>query len=126
MYTNIAYLFKDVFEVLVFISFVIYVKIKLKCLCLHRSIGIPKKIKHSVVNVCISTLMLMVVFMFGINRRDMEVLCQIVGIFIHYLTLCVIFWITVCTKYVDDSNSLLCFIFVFTNKQTFVCCCNFW
>ncbi|XP_055891327.1 uncharacterized protein LOC106070481 isoform X2 [Biomphalaria glabrata] len=61
----------------------------------YSSIGIPKKIKHAVVNICISTLLMMAAFIFGINRTDFELPCQIAGICIHYLTLCTVFWITI-------------------------------
>ncbi|XP_041370452.1 adhesion G protein-coupled receptor A3-like [Gigantopelta aegis] len=60
-----------------------------------RLIFIPKKMKHSVINICISVLLLIVAFTMGINRTDLELVCQIAGICIHYLTLCAIFWITI-------------------------------
>ncbi|CAL1548561.1 unnamed protein product [Lymnaea stagnalis] len=59
------------------------------------SIGIPKKIKHAVVNLCLSTFLMMAAFIFGINRTDFELPCQMAGICIHYLTLCAVFWITI-------------------------------
>ncbi|XP_067657299.1 adhesion G protein-coupled receptor A3-like [Haliotis asinina] len=60
-----------------------------------RMIYIPKKMKHSVINICISVLLLIVAFTMGINRTDFELVCQIAGIAIHYLTLCAVFWITI-------------------------------
>ncbi|KAK6177945.1 hypothetical protein SNE40_012804 [Patella caerulea] len=60
-----------------------------------RVIYIPKKLKHSVINICISVHLLIVAFTLGINRTDLELACQIAGICIHYLTLCAVFWITI-------------------------------
>ncbi|ESP00442.1 hypothetical protein LOTGIDRAFT_140702, partial [Lottia gigantea] len=60
-----------------------------------RVIFIPKKLKHSVINICISIHLLIVAFTLGINRTDLELACQISGICIHYLTLCTVFWITI-------------------------------
>ncbi|GFR76552.1 adhesion G protein-coupled receptor A3, partial [Elysia marginata] len=59
-----------------------------------RTIGIPKKVKHAVINLCLSTLLMLGVFIAGINRTNMELPCQIAGICIHYFTLCAVFWIT--------------------------------
>lgn len=77
--------------------------------CCCSSIGIPKKIKHAVMNVCLSTLFLLVTFTFGINRTEVELPCQIIGICIHYLTLCTVFWITVTTKYVWENMASVCY-----------------
>ncbi|BFZ01249.1 hypothetical protein BsWGS_04288 [Bradybaena similaris] len=100
---------------------VIYVGSGLCILCLlivivtftvcFSSIGIPKKIKHAVVNICFSTVVLMVALILGINRTDVELVCQIAGICIHYLTLCAVFWITITSnisykKFVKASQPL--------------------
>ncbi|XP_063435452.1 adhesion G protein-coupled receptor A3-like [Mytilus trossulus] len=60
-----------------------------------RFINVPKKMKHSVINICISSLLLIITFTMGVKRMDHYLACQIVGIFIHYLTLCAMFWVTI-------------------------------
>ncbi|RUS79656.1 hypothetical protein EGW08_012579, partial [Elysia chlorotica] len=64
----------------------------------YGTIGVPKKVKHAVINLCLSTLLMLGVFIAGINRTDMELPCQIAGICIHYFTLCSVFWITLTTN----------------------------
>ncbi|XP_060079222.1 adhesion G protein-coupled receptor A3-like [Ylistrum balloti] len=60
-----------------------------------RFINVPKKLKHSVINICISILLLLIGFTMGVKRTDHHLACQIVGVGIHYLTLVAMFWITV-------------------------------
>lgn len=60
-----------------------------------RFINVPKKMKHSVINICISSLLLIITFTMGVKRIDHHLACQIVGISIHYLTLCAMFWVTI-------------------------------
>ncbi|CAI9736360.1 adhesion G protein-coupled receptor A3-like [Octopus vulgaris] len=66
-----------------------------------RFIRVPKKMKHSVINISISILLLVIGFTMGINRVDNRRACQIVGICIHYCSLCCIFWVTI------TSNNML-------------------
>lgn len=60
-----------------------------------RFINVPKKMKHSVINISVCVLMLIIGFAMGVKRTDHLLACQIVGISLHYLTLCAIFWITI-------------------------------
>ncbi|KAK3095548.1 hypothetical protein FSP39_015980 [Pinctada imbricata] len=62
-----------------------------------RFINVPKKYKHSVINISVSVLFLIIGFTMGVKRTDHLLACQIVGISIHYLTLCTMFWITITT-----------------------------
>ncbi|KAL4232013.1 hypothetical protein ACF0H5_009591 [Mactra antiquata] len=55
----------------------------------------PRKMKHSIINICISILLLIIGFTMGIKRTDHERACQIVGIVLHYLSMVAIFWFTV-------------------------------
>ncbi|XP_074644037.1 adhesion G protein-coupled receptor A3-like [Tubulanus polymorphus] len=64
----------------------------------HKFIEIPKKAKHSVVNFCISLMFLIIAFTMGINRTDHPLACQIIGVAIHYLSICTMFWITITTS----------------------------
>ncbi|KAK3607062.1 hypothetical protein CHS0354_039716 [Potamilus streckersoni] len=60
-----------------------------------RFINIPKKMKHSIINISISIVLLVIAFTMGVKRTDHQRACQIVGIAIHYLTLVAFFWITI-------------------------------
>lgn len=60
-----------------------------------RFLNVPKKMKHSVINICVSILLLIITFTMGVKRTDQVLACQIVGIILHYLTLVTMFWITV-------------------------------
>lgn len=60
-----------------------------------RFINVPKKMKHSVINISVCVLLLIIGFTMGVKRTDHLLACQIVGISLHYLTLCAIFWITI-------------------------------
>ncbi|GAB1607592.1 adhesion G protein-coupled receptor A3-like [Argonauta hians] len=66
-----------------------------------RFLRVPKKMKHSVINISLSILLLVIGFTMGINRVDNRRACQIVGISIHYCSLCCIFWVTI------TSNNML-------------------
>ncbi|XP_064630086.1 adhesion G protein-coupled receptor A3-like isoform X2 [Lineus longissimus] len=67
------------------------------CMC-HRNIIVTKKLKHSVVNICLSILILIMVFTMGVLRTDHLLACQIIGIIIHYFSISAIFWITITTS----------------------------
>ncbi|CAH1785132.1 unnamed protein product [Owenia fusiformis] len=58
-------------------------------------VKLPKKLRHSLVNICISILLLCISFTLGVNRMDHVLLCQIVGIAIHYFSICTLFWISI-------------------------------
>ena len=63
-----------------------------------RVILSPKKMKHSVVNISLAMVLLLLSFVLGINRTDMQVPCQVTGICLHYFTLAATFWITITSK----------------------------
>ena len=63
-----------------------------------RVILSPKKMKHSVVNITLAVVLLLLSFVLGINRTDMQVPCQVTGICLHYFTLAATFWITITSK----------------------------
>ena len=65
-----------------------------------RFLNVPKKMKHSVINICVSILLLIITFTMGVKRTDHVLACQIVGIILHYLTLVTMFWITVTARLV--------------------------
>ncbi|XP_061192775.1 adhesion G protein-coupled receptor A3-like [Saccostrea echinata] len=60
-----------------------------------RFINVPNKMKHSVINISVCVLLLIIGFTMGVKRTDHLLACQIIGISMHYLTLCAIFWITI-------------------------------
>ncbi|XP_076439680.1 adhesion G protein-coupled receptor A2-like [Babylonia areolata] len=60
-----------------------------------RVILCPKKLKHSVINLCLAVMLMLLGFVVGINRTDMAVPCQVTGICLHYFTLAATFWITI-------------------------------
>ncbi|XP_045188915.2 adhesion G protein-coupled receptor A3-like isoform X2 [Mercenaria mercenaria] len=60
-----------------------------------KFLNIPRKMKHSVINICVSVLLLIIGFTMGIKRTDHERACQIVGIVLHYLSMVAMFWFTV-------------------------------
>lgn len=56
-----------------------------------------RKLRHSVVNMCIAALFLCSVFTLGVHITRPVVACQTIGIVIHYLSVCTPLWITVIT-----------------------------
>jgi len=79
--------------------FTVTVSFRLLLLCvLCRVILCPKKMKHSVINICLAMMLLLLGFVLGINRTDMQVPCQVTGICLHYFTLAATFWITITSK----------------------------
>ncbi|KAF6107316.1 adhesion G protein-coupled receptor A1 [Phyllostomus discolor] len=60
----------------------------------HRSaIRISRKGRHTLLNFCLHAALTCAVFAGGINRTAHPVLCQAVGIALHYCTLCAMLWI---------------------------------
>ena len=57
----------------------------------------PRKVRHCVANLCLSLLLLSLTFTLGINVHRPPLLCRIVGVVLHYLSLCVPLWIAVTT-----------------------------
>ncbi|XP_018330847.1 adhesion G protein-coupled receptor A3-like [Agrilus planipennis] len=61
----------------------------------YVSIQMPKKAKHSLINLWIVIMMLVYIYVFGIYQTEDTFLCQIVGIVLHYLTLSSLLWVVV-------------------------------
>lgn len=59
------------------------------------SIQMPKKAKHCLVNTWASIALLCFMYSFGIYQTEDQKLCQIVGLTLHYLSLCSMLWMCV-------------------------------
>ena len=57
----------------------------------------PRKLRHCVPNLCLAVLLLCLVFTFGVRARQPPRLCRVVGILLHYLSVCIPLWIAVTT-----------------------------
>ncbi len=55
----------------------------------------PNKCKHAIANLCLSVLLLVLIFTFGVKMTGHELACQIMGISLHYLSICTLFWILI-------------------------------
>ncbi|KAM8924229.1 adhesion G protein-coupled receptor A3-like [Pelodytes ibericus] len=64
----------------------------------HSSIRISRKGWHMLLNFCFHTSLTFVVFAGGINRTGYPIICQSVGILLHYSTLCTVLWIGVTAR----------------------------
>ncbi|KAM4851831.1 adhesion G protein-coupled receptor A1 isoform 1-T1 [Thomomys bottae] len=65
----------------------------------HRStIRISQKGRHALLNFCFHTALTFAVFAGGINRTKYPILCQAVGIALHYSTLSTMLWIGVTAR----------------------------
>uniref|UniRef100_T1IIR4 G-protein coupled receptors family 2 profile 2 domain-containing protein n=1 Tax=Strigamia maritima TaxID=126957 RepID=T1IIR4_STRMM len=60
-----------------------------------RAIKMPKKAKHSLVNTWLAISLLCFMFSVGIYQTENVRVCQAVGIILHYLSLCVLFWMLI-------------------------------
>lgn len=60
-----------------------------------RKIQMPKKTKHSFINTWLSITLLCIVFSLGIHQTDVAIMCQSIGLVLHYLTLCTLLWMLV-------------------------------
>ncbi|XP_008207525.2 adhesion G protein-coupled receptor A3 isoform X1 [Nasonia vitripennis] len=63
--------------------------------CCYASIAMPKKAKHCVVNTWVAIALLCFLYSSGIQQTENIEICQGVGIGLHYLSLCCLFWMTV-------------------------------
>ncbi|KAF2882773.1 hypothetical protein ILUMI_23397 [Ignelater luminosus] len=72
----------------------LFIVILTYCIC-YMSIQMPKKAKHSLVNMWIAVVLLIFVYVFGIYQTEDLQLCQIIGLTLHYFTLCTLFWMCV-------------------------------
>lgn len=59
----------------------------------------PKKAKHCVVNTWVAIALLCFLYSSGIQQTENIEICQGVGIGLHYLSLCCLFWMTVSARY---------------------------
>ncbi|XP_038630054.1 adhesion G protein-coupled receptor A3-like isoform X2 [Scyliorhinus canicula] len=64
----------------------------------HSTIRISRKGWHMLLNFCFHTALTCAVFAGGINRTKYPIICQAVGIVLHYSTLSTIFWICVTAR----------------------------
>lgn len=81
-----------------FILFVCVLMAVVTYLMCFSSIQMAKKAKHSLINMWISLLWLCFIYTFGIRQTEDAVVCQAVGIIIHYLTLCTLLWMCICVS----------------------------
>jgi len=74
------------------------------CIILHNArvvvvicsrIEMSRKCRHAVVNLCVAILLLCVLYTVGIRVTRPAVVCRVIGISVHYLSLSVLLWITV-------------------------------
>lgn len=78
-----------------FILFSSLLIIILTYLLCYTTIQMPKKAKHSLINMWIAISILCFMYVFGIYQTEDEGLCQIIGMILHYLTLCSLLWMCV-------------------------------
>ncbi|KAM9325061.1 adhesion G protein-coupled receptor A3-like [Gastrophryne carolinensis] len=64
----------------------------------HSTIRISRKGWHMLLNFCFHTALTFAVFAVGINRTSYPIVCQSVGIVLHYSTLCAVLWIGVTAR----------------------------
>jgi len=61
----------------------------------YTSITMPKKAKHSVINTWFAMALLSFLYSIGIQQTEHIEICQGVGLSLHYLSLCCLFWMAV-------------------------------
>ena len=59
---------------------------------IHSNIRLKRKCRHALMNMCFGFLNLVMFFAGGINRTEPQILCRIVGIGIHYFSICCLLW----------------------------------
>ncbi|XP_069836235.1 adhesion G protein-coupled receptor A1 isoform X2 [Dendropsophus ebraccatus] len=64
----------------------------------HSTIRISRKGWHMLLNFCFHTALTFAVFAGGINRTGYPIVCQSVGIVLHYSSLCTVLWIGVTAR----------------------------
>lgn len=77
---------------ILFISFLIVI---ITYLLSYTSIQMPKKAKHSLINTWITIALLCFMYVFGIYQTEDIKVCQVVGMILHYFTLCSLLWMCV-------------------------------
>ncbi|CAH0552940.1 unnamed protein product [Brassicogethes aeneus] len=78
-----------------FILFASLLIIILTYLLCYTTIQMPKKAKHSLINMWISISLLCFMYVFGIYQTEDVKVCQTVGMSLHYLSLCSLLWMCV-------------------------------
>ncbi|CAG9815828.1 unnamed protein product [Phaedon cochleariae] len=78
-----------------FILFASFLVVILTYLLCYVSIQIPKKAKHSLINMLIAIALLCFMYVFGIYQTEDVRVCQIVGMLLHYFTLSSLLWMCV-------------------------------
>lgn len=64
----------------------------------YTSITMPKKAKHSVINTWFAMALLSFLYSIGIQQTEHIEICQGVGLTLHYLSLCCLFWMAVSAR----------------------------
>jgi len=59
-----------------------------------RQMEMSRKCQHAVVNLCAAVLLLCVLYTAGIHVTVHAIICRVVGVSLHYLSLSVLLWIT--------------------------------
>ncbi|XP_013778355.2 adhesion G protein-coupled receptor A3-like isoform X2 [Limulus polyphemus] len=70
------------------VSIVVYIS------CFSK-ICMPKKNKHSLLNTWLALVLLCCLFALGVKQVDIPLVCQAIGLLLHYLTLCVLLWMVI-------------------------------
>nr|XP_022899859.1 adhesion G protein-coupled receptor A3-like [Onthophagus taurus] len=78
-----------------FILFMCLLTSILTYLFFYAAIQMPRKAKHSLLNIWISIAFLCFIYVFGIYQTEDLKLCQIIGLILHYLTLSSLLWMCV-------------------------------
>lgn len=60
-----------------------------------RSIRINRQQQHTFINTWLASTLLCLVFILGIFQTERQDICRTIGMFLHYLSLCVLLWISV-------------------------------
>ncbi|XP_071946881.1 adhesion G protein-coupled receptor A3-like [Antedon mediterranea] len=68
-------------------------------------IRMKKRCLHAIINISLGILLLIIFFAGGINRTATPLVCQIVGIGLHYTTLCILLWIGISLRNIMKSLS---------------------
>ena len=64
----------------------------------NRNIRMKRKCRHSLMNICLAMLFLVSFYAGGVNRVAPQRMCQIVGIGIHYFSICSLIWMAIATR----------------------------
>ena len=78
-----------------FILFVCFLLSVLTYVLCYTTIQMPKKTKHSLVNIWIAILFLCFFYIFGIHQTEDVRVCQAVGLLLHYFTISSLLWMCV-------------------------------